>query len=113
MAYKRKPRTEFGRVVQDVIQTDDLKINNCNVCAVDNKRYQRKSKRCVTVASTYNGLQMSGGLSCDPRLGIAKSIREALNPDLARRPCKTLADMSPEERAEMARLYASPKRSVK
>jgi hypothetical protein len=92
--------------VRDVIETDDRRIAFAHVCKLEPKRrYQRKDKRCVVVASTYNGMQMSGGVNCDPRLGIAKAIRAALNPDNAPRPARTFATMSPEERAEMQRLY--------
>lgn len=44
----------------------------------------------------------------DPRFLIARSIRDALNPDLAPKPVRALADMSPAEQAEMRRLYSKP-----
>ena len=66
--------------------------------------------RMATVAS-YNPL--SGSLaSRSPLLGIAKAINHALDPNRTPKPVKTLADMTPEERDEMERLYGNgPKKS--
>lgn len=94
----RKPRTEFGRVVRNVIETDALRVPCTN-----NGGFS-KNKRGVLVASCMNGNGV-GRVVRDPRLGIAKAIKESLDPQLAARPCKTFASMTAEERAEMERLY--------
>ncbi len=107
MARPRAPRSEFGRVVRDVIETDKRRISFVNVCGLEPKvRHGRKNKHCVVVASNYNGMQMSGGVNCDPRIGIARAIRASLDPDTRIQPVRAFADMTPEERAAMSALYA-------
>lgn len=51
---------------------------------------------------------LSRSSAASPALIIGGMLRDALNPDLAPRPVKTLADMTPEQQAEMRRLYERP-----
>jgi hypothetical protein len=55
-----------------------------------------QSRRMATVG--HQGLK-------DPLVAIGKAITDALNPTTAVKPCKTLATMTPEERAKMEALY--------
>lgn len=98
MPRRPKPRTEFGRVVRSVIETDALRI------PCTNNGGFTKNRRGVLVASTMNGTGI-GRCVRDPRLGISRAIREALDPQLAARPCETLSTMTAEKRSEMERLY--------
>lgn len=50
----------------------------------------------------------AGGMAQDPRWSAARRIAEALDPTTAPGRVRTLADMTPEERAKMLALYEKP-----
>jgi len=58
-------------------------------------------KRMATVGL----LTAPGSLSRSPTLGIAKSIRDALDPNKVPKKVETFAEMSDEKKAEMMKLY--------
>lgn len=94
----RKPRTQLGRVIREVIEADSVRVPRTTSGG------KTKDGRYAIVASTRQGWTI-GKVDHDPRLGIAKAISEALDPSNRRQECRTFADMTPEERAEMQRLY--------
>lgn len=68
----------------------------------------------IHMATVANHLALSGMIaSRSPAGGIAKAIRDALDPVKAPGKCKTFAEMTPEERDEMERLYGEGPRKSK
>lgn len=64
--------------------------------------------RSLKVVGSYNG---AGRIeSRNPAIGIGRRIEEALNPQLAPRPVRTWADMTPEERAAIAAQVTPPRK---
>lgn len=62
--------------------------------------------RTLKLPYRYAHARRAGALiQRDPRYAIATSITEALDPGRAPGKVRTLADMTPEEREEMAKLY--------
>lgn len=66
----------------------------------------RGRPRVATAANTTH--RMRGDVARSPALGIAKAIEDALDPARAPGRCRSLADMSAEEQAEMRALYERP-----
>lgn len=83
------------------------------------KRSPRRIGRNGTVVTSHGdgsasvGLSQNGRFSRSPSLAIAKAIRDALNPTKQPSRVRTLADMTPEEREEMRRLYAPKSKAPK
>jgi len=63
------------------------------------RRWARKGDKVVI------GYTSTSNLIRDPALALTEYIRAGLRPRRQPAPVKTLADMTPEERAEMAALY--------
>lgn len=81
------------------------------VFSVESEGSDRAAGRSRRWRQAVIGVQSRGMHT--PADAIASAIRNALDPVLAPAPVTTLADMSPEKRAELERLYAGRKRGGK
>lgn len=92
---ERGPRAAF---IDGVAVQERYGATNVHVQKVEH--FGAGKKRMATVS-----LPQVRPVNNDPAHEIAKRIREALDPNEAPRPVKSLKDMTPEEQAQMRKLY--------
>lgn len=96
---QRQPRSKAPPNMSDIgLHHEGLYVTGVEM---DSKRPGVKRSGTVTFSSRTG----RGGTGHDPRTIIGLRIQEALDPRTAPRPVKSLKDMTPEEQAEMKRLY--------